>query len=282
MTKADEYFRPERLEDALGYLVEARPTIAAGCTDLFPATARKFLPGPVLDITGIASLRGILEEADGVSIGGATTWAALIDAPLPPAFDGLKAAAREVGARQIQARGTLAGNLCNASPAADGVPVLLTLDAHVDLANAQGTRRLPLSEFLIGPRQTALQPGELVTRIFIPKSATQGRGVFLKLGARKYLVISIGMTAARIVIEDGIVTEAALAIGACSPVATRLPEAEAALIGARLDPARITPELISRHLSPISDARADAVYRIEVAAELLRRCVAPMVERQAA
>ncbi|MEM7753381.1 MAG: FAD binding domain-containing protein [Pseudomonadota bacterium] len=282
MTQADTYHRPATLEDALALLAEGHLRVAAGCTDLFPATERKVLPGPVLDITGIDALRGVTASAEGVTLGATTTWADILGADLPPAFDGLKLAAREVGARQIQARGTIAGNLCNASPAADGVPPLLTLEASVEVASKRGARVMPLSEFIKGPRQTALAVDEVLTHIHIPPEATKGAGSFQKLGARKYLVISIAMTAARIVVQDGIVQSAALAIGACSPVAIRLAEAEAALIGAPLDPLRITEDMIAPHLSPIDDMRADTGYRRGTALEMVRRAVMPSAERRAA
>ncbi|MGR3515059.1 MAG: FAD binding domain-containing protein [Paracoccaceae bacterium] len=282
MTAHDVYHRPTQLDAALALLAEAPLRVAAGCTDLFPATERKVLPGPILDISGIAELRGVSVGPEGVRIGATTTWADMVAADLPPAFDGLKLAAREVGARQIQARGTLAGNLCNASPAADGVPPLLTLDAEVTVQSTRGVRRLALSEFLVGPRQTARAADEVLTDIHIPAEATEGEAFFAKLGARSYLVISIAMTAARVVLKDGIVQEAALAIGACSPVATRLPAAEAALVGGPLDPHRITEDMIAPHLSPIDDMRADAGFRRGTALEMVRRAVAPLAERQAA
>lgn len=282
MTTSETYHRPKTLEAALAHLAEGAPRIAAGCTDLFPATERKVLPGPVLDVTGIKELRGIAAGAEGITIGATTTWHDLIDADLPPAFDGLKQAARAVGARQIQARGTIAGNLCNASPAADGVPPLLTLDTVVELNSVHGARRLPLSAFITGPRQIERRADEMVTHLHIPAEALEGQSSFLKLGARSYLVISIAMTSARITIEDGLVQAAALSIGACSPVATRLPAAEAALIGAPLDPARIKADMVAPHLSPIDDMRADAGYRRDTALDLVRRTLLPLAERLAA
>lgn len=270
------YLRPDNLDDALAALAAGDLVRAAGCTDLLAATERKVLPGDVLDLTGIDGLRGITQTDDHVRIGGGTTWTDIIRANLPPAFDGLKLAAREVGSIQIQNRGTVAGNLCNASPAADGAPPLLTLNASVELSSLRGVRQLPLAKFITGPRQIALQPDELLTAVLIPVAATHGVSHFLKLGARKYLVISIAMTAARIVIEDGVVAEAALSVGACSPVATRLAEAEAALIGAPLDPLRITDAMVDAALSPIDDVRADAGYRRSSAAELVRRTLTQM------
>lgn len=276
------YYRPDTLDEALATLDSSEVRVAAGCTDLFPATEAPILSGPVLDISGIPELRGISKTEDGWIIGATSTWSDVVSADLPPAFYGLQLAAQEVGAKQIQNRGTVAGNLCNASPAADGVPPLLTLDAEIELRSAWETRRLRLADFLTGPRRTDLRPGELMTAIHVPSDATRGEGQFLKLGARKYLVISIAMCAAMIEMKDGCVSRAALAVGACGPVATRLPEAEAALTGHPLDPALITEATVTSALSPIDDVRADASYRARAAAELLRRTVACLRKREPA
>ena len=151
----DVYHRPETLQDALALLNGTALTVAAGCTDLFPATPAQELAGQVLDITAIAALRGIDEGADGWRLGAATTWSDILRASLPPAFDMLKQAAREVGSVQIQNAGTVAGNLCNASPAADGVPPLLALDARVRLASVRGGRPVNCST---APDTSAVAP----------------------------------------------------------------------------------------------------------------------------
>lgn len=268
------YFRPATLREALKALAAREAVVAAGCTDLFAATQAKTLPGPVLDITALDALRGIARTGEGLRLGAAATWTDIARAELPASLRGLQQAARQVGALQVQNRGTLGGNLCNASPAADGVPPLLTLDAEMELRSAAETRRLPLAAFLTGPRRTALRPDELLTAILIPAAALDGESAFEKLGARAHLVISIAMTAARVAIEDGRVAQAALAVGACGPVATRLPEAEAALLGHPLDPARISDAAVAAALAPIDDVRADAAYRARGAAELLRRTLA--------
>lgn len=278
MSQAAPYLRPARIEAALDALASDGWRIAAGCTDLFPATERKVLPGPILDISGIAELRGIRRDAAGLTIGTATTWRDIVRADLPPALRSLQLAGREVGAQQIQNRGTLGGNLCNASPAADGVPPLLTLDAEVELVSVRGRRRMPLGDFITGPRRITRAPDELLTAIHVPDAALTGRGAFRKLGARKYLVISIAMVAARITVTDGRVTAAAIAVGACGPVAARLPSVEAALIGGPPDPARIVASDIEAALSPIDDVRADRVYRHEAALTLVRRTVADAVD----
>ena len=278
------YHRPTTLQEALALLASPGLCIAAGCTDLFPATGARALNGPVLDITAIAALRGIKTEGDDVRIGATTTWADILRTDLAHGFDMLKQAAREVGSVQIQTSGTLAGNICNASPAADGGPCLLALEAEVESAALAATRRVPLAEFITGVRQTALCPGEMVTAILIPRSQTGGDSRFIKLGARAYLVISIAMVAARLEIENGHIRAAALAVGACSAVAQRLPRQEAALIGAPADAGLIElveATLITPDLAPIDDLRADANYRAEASVELIRRAVKDLVTRDA-
>ena len=214
------YFRPDRLEEALSLLKEAPKVIVAGCTDFFPARVGRVVNEDILDLTGIGSLKGIREQADHFSIGPLVTWSELIAAPLPAAFDGLKAAAREVGATQVQNVGTVVGNICNASPAADGVPPLLTLDAVVELTSINGERSVPLGEFIVGNRKTLRALDEIVTGIRIPKRAVGTRSSFRKLGCRRYLVISIVMAAAMLEQDlDGKVTRARVSVGSCSPVA---------------------------------------------------------------
>lgn len=274
--QAARYLQPETLDEALQALAHAPMRVAAGCTDLFAATPDRVLSGDVLDLTRIASLRGITANETGWRIGAVTTWNDVLAADLPPAFDMLKQAAREVGSVQIQNTATVAGNLCNASPAADGVPPLLALAARVELRSAAGTRSLPLDRFITGVRQTALRPGELVSAIHVPRDAGLGHSRFLKLGARRYLVISIVMVALRIAVRAGRVGEAAVAVGSCSPVARRLPDLETRLIGRAVDDlARaVTDSAVLPALSPITDIRADADYRAAAAVELLRRGLA--------
>src|SRR5882672_10030084 len=266
------YLRPRYLEEALAAL--ARPhTVLAGGTDFYPARVGRAIDEDVLDISGIGSLRGIMVDDSGWRLGATTTWSELIEADLPPLFDGLKQAGREIGGRRIQNAGTLAGNLCNASPAADGVPCLLTLDAEVEIAGPAGRRLLPLRQFITGTRRTALAPGELAVAIHGPRPGHEARSAFLKLGTRRYLVISIAMAAATLEIADGRVASARIAVGACSPVAERLHGLEAALAGAPLD-ARLADRVEVAHLaplSPIDDVRGSAAYRSDAVVTVLRR-----------
>jgi xanthine dehydrogenase small subunit len=272
------YHRPATLQEALAIRAAGDVMVLAGGTDVYPAKAARSAWGDmrhkdVLDITRLGELRGIAEAETHWRIGALTTWSELIAAELPTLFDGLKLAAREVGGAQIQNRGTIAGNLCTASPAGDGLPNLLALDAVIKLASASGTRHVPMREFLLGYRQTACRADEIVTTMLVPKpSSGDVRSRFLKLGARKYLVISIAMVAGIVEIgADGRISAARLAVGACSTVPQRLPALEAALVGATLAAASdmVASEHFA-HLTPIDDIRASADYRRHAALTLVR------------
>jgi CO/xanthine dehydrogenase FAD-binding subunit len=270
------YRQPGSLQALIGYLAEPGGRILAGGTDFYPGLGDMPSQGPVIDISRLDELSGIRISDEWISIGAATSWSDLIAADLPPCFDGLKAAAREVGAIQIQNRATIGGNLCNASPAADGVPPLLTLDAELVIASSGGTRRMPLDRFILGNRKTALKPGEILTAIEVKRSLGPLRSRFLKLGARRYLVISIVMVAVGLRVDaDGLIGEARIAIGSCSPVAKRLPALEADLRGKKAD-AGLSDIVEARHLaplSPIDDVRATAEYRMLAARELIARAI---------
>jgi N-methylhydantoinase B len=268
------YHRPRSLEEALAIRSAQDVAVIAGGTDIYPAAAGRRAWGDpthkdVLDITAIPGLDRIEETAAGWRIGCLVTWSALARAALPPLFDGLKAAAREVGGVQVQNRGTVVGNLITASPAGDGIPNLLALDAEVEIAGPQ-PRRLPLREFLIGYRATALGAAEIVVALHVPR-LNGARSGFVKLGARRYLVISIAMAAGVVAAEDGRITAARLAVGAWSAVAQRLPALEGALVGVALRDAAQVPEPAHlAALSPIDDIRASAAYRRDAALTLLR------------
>jgi len=269
-----EYMRPTSVGEAVAALQAGSWTVLAGGTDLYQAHVERPLAGNLLDISAIEGLRGIAAGESGWTIGALTTWSDLIGADLPPLFDGFKAAAREVGGVQIQNAATIAGNLLNASPAADGVPPLLSLDAQIELAGPAGSRRLALTDFIAGNRQTTRRSDELATAIHVPRPAqADTRGDFLKLGSRRYLVISIAMVAATLAVEDHKVTAARIAVGACSPVARRLTGLENDLVGRAVD-ADLGLAVNAHHLTslaPIDDVRASADYRRHAALVLVRR-----------
>jgi CO/xanthine dehydrogenase FAD-binding subunit len=275
---ARSYERPKLLEEAVGILSRGTWTVLAGGTDIYPAAAEAFAwgrpaPDHILDITAIDGLNGIEETADGYRIGCRVTWSQIMEADLPGWFHCLRQAGCEVGGKQIQNRGTLVGNLCNASPAADGVPALLALDAAVEIKNLSGVRVLPLSEFILGNRKTAHDATELVTAIIVPKRGAKARSTFLKLGARRYLVVSITMVAALLETNAAdCIDGAGVAVGACSEVAQRLPALEAALIGKSIyEPLEDLVETdMLMPLVPIDDIRGSAEYRRDAAFELVR------------
>jgi len=270
------YSRPKTLDAALHVLAQDGGQILSGGTDFFPALGDRPAPDRVIDISGLAEIKGIAVEADHIRIGGLTTWSQLVATPLPRCFDALKSAAREIGGIQIQNRGTVAGNLCNASPAADSVPPLLALDAEVGLISQAGSRRMSLADFIVGNRKTVRRPDEILANVIVPRTLDDARSVFLKLGARRYLVISIAMVAAVVKTDNaGRVAEARIAIGSCSAVARRLTALERALVGT---PARIGLGTIAQaehlaQLSPIDDVRATASYRNDAALTLVRRAL---------
>lgn len=277
------YFAPASLDDALAVLGRGDAHIVAGGTDYFPGTVAGKRPHSILDPTGIEALKGIARTPGGWRVGAAATWSEIVSEPLPGCFDALKEAGREVGSIQIQNTGTIAGNICNASPAADGVPPLLALNAEVEIVYAAGSRRVALGDFITGVRAVDLRPGELVAAIHVPSVDSCAASSFLKLGSRRYLVISIAMAAvvARIG-TSGTIADLRVAVGSCSAVAMRLRGLEARLSGTKAaefrDSPKVTPEDL-KELSPIDDIRGTASYRMDAAAELCGRAIATALER---
>jgi CO/xanthine dehydrogenase FAD-binding subunit len=278
------YLRPRSLEEAVQALAESRGTILSGGTDFFPALGDRVPNKPIIDISAVADLKGIHSTKDTIRFGGRTTWREISETPLPRGFDGLKAAAREVGSIQIQNVATVAGNLCNASPAADGIPALLALDAEITLASVSGLRRVPLANFVLGNRRTMKREDEILSEITVPRRLENSASTFLKLGSRRYLVISIAMVAVNLVIDEREkIAEALLAVGACSASALRLRGLEQNLSGVAAQPGigHLVKQEHLAELSPIGDVRATAGYRREAALVLTKRALEACVERVA-
>ena len=277
------YLVPTSISEALAVLRDRQPLLVAGCTDVLPGQRQGARFAEILDVSRLAELRGISDGPQGWRIGAATTWAEIAATSLPPAFDALRQAACQVGAIQIQNAGTIAGNICNASPAADVVPPLLALRAEVEIASLTGRRRVTLEDFIIGPRRTIRAPDELVVALHFPPALGGEGGAFVKLGTRSSLVISIAMVAAVVRIAEGRIAEARVSVGACSPVARRLSEWEADLVGSKLDEVDgRKPDLSHLSvLSPIDDLRASGAHRIEAVRELCRRALTRAVDSAA-
>ena len=249
------YLRPETVAEAVAALAACGGRILAGGTDFYPALGETSAASRLVDISRVAELRGIRFEEDHVRIGGAhdlDRHRARSD--LPPAFDALKAAAREVGSMQIQNVGTIAGNLCNASPAADGVPPLLALDAEVELASRAGRRRCRFPSSSPATADTA-RAGRDPHRDPRARAAST-RPLGLPQARRPALSRHLhrhGRGSRRASTAPGASAQARVAVGACSAVAQRLPALEAALVGAAAGgrPRRMrVPRTISTPLQP--------------------------------
>jgi len=268
--------RPASVAQATRLLAARSWAVLAGGTDLYPAHVGRPIALPVLDIGGIAELRGIRHEGASWTIGATTTWSDVARAELPPLFAALQAAAREVGGVQIQNAGTVAGNLCNASPAADGTPALLAMRARVVLQSAHGLRELAVDEFVLGNRRTARADDELVVAVRVPAWSGRARSAFAKLGGRRYLTIAV--TAVAVVVDvdaDDTVRGAGVAVGSCAPAARRVPALESRLVGARVDGdlgALVAADDLAP-LAPIDDVRGSAAYRIDATRTLLCRAL---------
>ncbi|MCW1843670.1 FAD binding domain-containing protein [Prosthecomicrobium hirschii] len=271
------FWQPTSLQEAVRLLADEGGTLVAGGTDVFPALVDRPSPAGLIDLTRCAELKGIAIGADAIRIGAGSRWSEIARASLPRGLAALQAAAREVGSVQIQNSGTIGGNLCNASPAADGVPPLLALDAAVELVGSHGLRRLGVGDFVLGNRRTARATDEILSAIWIPRRLEAGGSAFLKLGARRYMVISIVMVAVTLVPgPDGRIADARVAVGAASAAAQRLGGLEARLVGT--DPVGSAPDdLVTvadvAGLSPIDDVRASAAYRLDAARELVGRAI---------
>ena len=271
------YLRPQRLDEALSALAQQPLTILAGGTDFYAARSGQAITESVLDITALPELQTLQGEGAHWRIGAMVTWTQIARAVLPAQFRGLQQAARDVGGIQVQNVGTVAGNVCNASPSADGIPVLLTLEAQVELASLAGRRCVPLAEFVLGNRRIARLPGELVTAILVPRRERErARSSFVKLGNRRYLVISIAMVAVLIDADaDGVICHAGIAVGSCSEVAQRLRTLEQKLLGQRAASglSALAEAQDLQVLSPIDDVRGSAAYRRDAALTLVRRAI---------
>jgi xanthine dehydrogenase small subunit len=257
-----DLLEPRSLGDAVKMLRDEGPLVPlAGCTDLYVALNFGTLrPTRFLNLWSLDALRGIETRGTRLRIGALTTYTDIItSAAVRRRLPMLAAAAREIGGVQIQNRGTIGGNVANASPAGDTLPVLLAADAVVVLRSAAGTRRVPMTSFYTGYRQSVARPDELIVSFEIP--AVRGRQWFRKVGTRAAQAI------AKIVVAGVWDTQPRLAMGSVAPTPLRLSQTEQALgSGASLAEAQGT---LQREIAPIDDLRSTAEYRRKVAANLL-------------
>lgn len=267
------------LSEALGTLHEygQEVTVLAGGTDVMVQYLRGDIqPKVLLHIRRISELKGIARESATV-IGAVTThWEMMSDTGLKGFHPALIDAAATVGGRQTQNAGTVAGNLVNASPAADLLPVLLISDATVTLASASKNRTVAVSDFVVGRRATVRNPDELVTAVSLEPIGARTGEVYLKVGRRGAMEVAIVGLAARITFgEDGTVAQARIAVCSVASKAFRALDAERRLVGSRLDGESIREagDLLRQQARPINDGRATAPYRLRLLDPLLRQAV---------
>jgi CO/xanthine dehydrogenase FAD-binding subunit len=249
--------------------------IIAGGTDLMVLMNAHMLDaGEFLDIWRVDELRGITDEGDALRIGALTTYTQLIKSELiQKHVPALVAASRTVGAIQIQNRGTIGGNIVNASPAGDSLPVLAAYDVEIEIGSSRGTRRVPFNEFYTGYRRSVLEPDELVLAARVPKLQTGERDFFWKVGTRRAQAISKTVLAARAMIRGNTIESISIGVGSVAPTVVRARKTEGLLTSAALTPELVerAREMIAREIAPITDLRSTEDYRRAVTGNVLRK-----------
>jgi carbon-monoxide dehydrogenase medium subunit len=279
-----EFLRPKTLSELLGVLAKTGGSILAGGTDIVPKMRRsQYEASTLVDATQISELRFIREQGERIHIGALTTHQEMADSALLAEVNpALVAAARSVGCEQTRNRGTLGGNLANASPAADTIPPLLIFDANVQILSKTGKNIIPLDDFLISPGKTKLNLGEVITQVSFQPFAGAWGVAFMKLGKRNGMAISVVSAAAGIVLDpNGRISKARLCLGSVAPRVVRSPAVEKILQGQQP-----TPKILERaaqacleDISPISDVRSTAEYRQHSAVVVARRVLERAVDQ---
>src|SRR5215216_269346 len=275
-----DFHRPETLADALELKAERPGAVPlAGGTDLMVAiNFREARPDAILDLTAVPELREWAPDDGRVRVGAGVTYTRLIE-ELGDRLPGLAIASRTVGSLQIRNRGTVGGNLATASPAGDGLPPLYTSDALVELASPRGTRRLPVAEFVTGPKRTALAPDELIAAFVLPPAA--GPQQFAKVGTRNAMVIAVCSVSLALWPDE---RRVATCIGSAGPMPLPAADADAFIAGVLEDHDAWSTraplpdvalerfgELAGQAARPIDDVRGTAAYRRHAVGVMARR-----------
>jgi CO/xanthine dehydrogenase FAD-binding subunit len=249
--------------------------VIAGGTDLMVLmNAHQLNDAEFLDIWRVNELRGITDDGDALRIGALSTYTQLIRSALIQLHvPSLVAASHTIGAIQIQNRGTIGGNVVNASPAGDSLPVLAAYDAEVEIGSVRGTRLVAFNRFYTDYRRTVLEPDEMVLAVHIPKLKKGARDFFWKVGTRRAQAISKTVMAARAHISDGRIESISIAVGSVAPTVIRVPQTERLLAGAALtsDLVERARQLIAQEVAPITDLRSTEHYRRTVTGNVLTK-----------
>jgi carbon-monoxide dehydrogenase medium subunit len=270
--------RPANLGEALelmGVLESVKPM--AGGTDLLPLMRdRAISVDEIVDIQGLHELKGITTEDGPLRIGALATLTEVLESPLvAEKAPALREAVGHIGSVQTRNQGTLAGNLCNASPAADSAPALMVLGALARVASATGAREVPVEELFAGPKINSLGKDELVTNILVPEPLTGSGAAFEKLGRRRGITLSVVNAAAYVEMDGEKCVDARIALGAIAATPIRLPEVEATYEMKELTPEAIEDASRACYalVNPVDDVRASAEYRREMACVLVKRAI---------
>jgi len=277
-----DYIRPSTVEEALAALSHGEPVrnqVFSGGTDLIPKLKSRAIKAPpnVIDLKGIKSLGYVdFQSDDGLRIGANATIREVAQSTSVLAnYTALAEGTGLIASNQVQHRGTVVGNICNAVPSADSAPPLLAHDACVVCVGGAGERIVPIADFFVAPSVTALAPGEIVKEIHLPRPKSGERSVYLKLASRGRMDLAVVGVAVLVVVKDHLIQQVRIGLGSAAPVPIRASQAEAALIGQR-----VTPELIAQaaaiaasHTTTRSSHRASAAYRREMIEVLVRRAL---------
>lgn len=274
-----EYLEPTTLAEACTLLsrYDGRARVIAGGTDLLPKMKRReIVPECLVGLSGIPGLDSVTYTEGNLRLGTMATLASVAASPVVrDRFSVLHQAIRNMASAQVRNLGTVAGNLCNASPSADSAAALMALGASLTLRTAQEERTIPVESFFIGPSETVLKPGEILAGIQVPQPLPHSAGVYIKHTVRRAMDLGIVGVAVSIAVEDGICRDIHIALGSVAPTPIRATRAEALLRGKSRDK-QILSEVgkqAAAECQPITDLRASAEYRREMAEVLVQRAI---------
>ena len=283
------YAAPTSVNEAVGILAGAQglARILSGGTDLLvQLRSGRTKPDIIVDTKMIPGIMGIQLVDGGFVIGAATPCSVLGEhAGLIAAYPGVVEASGLIGSTQIQGRCTLAGNLCNASPAADSVPAMIAARATAIVVGPNGQRAVPVEQIVTGPGRTSLAKGEFILEFHLPKPAPRSSDAYLRFIPRTEMDIAVVGCAVSLTVDaSGTITDARIALGAVAPTQVLVPDGAAAIIGTKLDDAALAKlDAAARAVcNPITDKRGTVDFRIKIAGVLARRTAAIAYKRAGA
>ncbi|MCA0303667.1 MAG: xanthine dehydrogenase family protein subunit M [Proteobacteria bacterium] len=272
-----QYHAPKTIKEAVKLLAasKGKGRILAGGTDLLvQMKSGAAAPGIIIDVKKIPEMIGVSEKKGAFTIGAATPAAALGEhKKLRKAWPGVVEAVNLIGSTQVQGRASAGGNLCNASPAADSVPALVSAGCVVNIAGPKGKRSVPVEKFNAGPGKTTLKPGEIVVSLTLPARPKKASDAYLRLIPRTEMDIAVVGVGVSLTMKGDTVADARVGLGAVAPTVLLVEKAAKALVGSKLDEAALdaAAAACSAACKPIDDKRGTIKYRTKIAGVLLKR-----------